>query len=154
VRSSLFAHASVLIDPHTAAACLNELRRRVGSPAVQYKAGHLLREQNRPALEWFLGPSGGMPGHGYVYLIDKVYYVVRTVAQLFDLNGDELYRSGPARFGPDRWPLFLAAANDLLRSKEQNGVVDEFPPIRHARRRSARGRPRRAEAAPNVGGWA
>jgi Protein of unknown function (DUF3800) len=122
----LFAHASVLIDADAAARCLAELRRRVGSPAVQYKAGHLLRAKNRPALEWFLGPRSGMPGQGYVYLIDKVYFVVRTVAHLFDLDADELHRSGPARFGPDRWPLFLAAANDLLRSKDRDGVVDEF----------------------------
>ena len=122
----VFAHASVLVDPAAAAVCLEELRRRVRSPAVQYKAGHLLREKSRPALEWFLGPGSGMPGHGHVYLIDKRYLVVRTLARLFDLDAEQLFRTGPARFGPDRWPHFLTAANDLLRAKEQPGVVDEF----------------------------
>jgi hypothetical protein len=136
----LFAHASVLIDAEAAASCLAELRRRVKSPAIQYKANHLLRERSRPALEWFLGASSGMPGLGYVYLIDKAYFVVRTLANLFDLDADELYRSGPARFGPDRWPVFLAAANDLLRVKEQDGVVEEF--FRVAGGRLAAGRER------------
>jgi hypothetical protein len=122
----LFAHGSVLIDAEAAAGCLAELRRRVKSPATQYKAGHLLREKSRPALEWFLGADSGMPGHGSVYLIDKAYFVVRTVAHLFGLDGEELYRYGPSRFGPDRWPVFLAAANDLLRVKDQDGVVEEF----------------------------
>jgi hypothetical protein len=122
----VFAHASVLLEPATAAACLDELRRRVKSPATQYKAGHLLREKSRAALEWFLGPGSGMPGHGHVYLIDKPYFVIGTLARLFDLDAEELYREGPARFGPDRWPLFLTAANDLLRAKDRPGVVDEF----------------------------
>ena len=111
-----FAHASLEMTVADAAGLLRELRRRIRSPATQYKSGHLLREKNRSALEWFLGPESPVYGHGSVFLIDKAYHVVTQLADLLDLD--------PA--GIDRSPYFLAAANDLLRAKDRPGVVDEF----------------------------
>jgi hypothetical protein len=112
--TDVFAHASLDLDPGTAADCLSELRRRVRSPATQYKSGHLLREKSRPALEWFLGPAGPVYGRGHVFLIDKAYFVATRIAALFGVAV------------ADTSPRFLAAANDLLRGKDQPGVVDEF----------------------------
>jgi hypothetical protein len=111
-----FAHASVTIGAEDAAELLRELRRRIRSPATAYKSGHLLREKNRSALEWFLGPDSPVRGHGNVFLIDKAHHVITQLADLLDLD--------PARI--DRSPYFLAAANDLLRTKDRPGVVDEF----------------------------
>jgi len=40
--TDVFAHASVRLDSQVAAACMREIRDRVRSPAVEYKANHLL----------------------------------------------------------------------------------------------------------------
>jgi hypothetical protein len=122
----VFAHASVSLEPSAAAECLSELRSRIASPATQYGSGHLLREKSRRTLEWFLGPRSPVYGHGHVYLIDKAYFVITKIADLFEVDADALYRDGPPAFGPDRWAIFLSASNDLLRVKDRPGVVDEF----------------------------
>jgi hypothetical protein len=115
----LFAHASVLVSPAAAADCVAELRARIKSPATQYKSGHLLREKSRSTLEWFLGPHSHVYGNGHVYLIDKPYYVVTKIAELFGADPDALWASAPGAY-------FLSAANDLLRGKDQPGVIDAF----------------------------
>jgi hypothetical protein len=79
-------------------------------------------------------------GHGNVYLIDKTYFVVTKIADLFEVDADTLYRDGPPAFGPYRWANFLTASNDLLRVKHRPGVVDEF--FRVAGDRFAGGRDR------------
>jgi hypothetical protein len=112
--TALFAHSSLDLSEDAAADGLAEARRRVRSPATQYKSGHLLREKNRAALEWFLGPGGPVSGHGHVFLVDKAH-VVRV--RLGELLGVPIVATS-ARF--------LAAANDLLRGRDQPGVVDEF----------------------------
>src|SRR4051812_4963609 len=109
-----------------AADCLPGLRRRIRSPASQYKSGHLLREKSRPVLEWFLGPDSPVYGHGSVYLIDKAYYVTLKVAEVFQVDAGALFIDGPVALGAGRWATFLSAANDLLRGKDQPGVVDGF----------------------------
>jgi hypothetical protein len=124
--TDVFAHASLSIAEPAAADCVAELRRRIGSPASQYKSGHLLREKNRRTLEWFLGPQSPVYAHGHVYLIDKAYFVITRLAELYHVDADALARTGPAALGPHRWARFLGAANDLLRGKDQPGVVDEF----------------------------
>jgi hypothetical protein len=124
--TDVFAHASLRVGESTAAGCLTELRRLVRSPASQYKSGHLLREKSRPALEWFLGPDSPVYAHGHVHVIDKAYFVTLRLAELFQVDGDDLFASGPPALGPDRWAGFLGAANDLLRGKDQPGVVDAF----------------------------
>jgi hypothetical protein len=112
--TATFAHASLAIDEQSAAACLAELRRRIRSPAIQYKSNHLLREKNRPVLEWFLSPTSFVYGRGNVFLIDKAHFVTLRVNELFGID-----LAAPSH-------RFLAAANDLLRGKDQPGVVDEF----------------------------
>jgi hypothetical protein len=112
----VFAHSSVSLAADAAAGLVAELRARIRSPATQYKSGHLLREKNRGALEWFLGPASPVRGHGRVFLVDKAHHLVTELAGLLGLDADRL----------DRSPYLLAAANDLLRVKDRPGVVDEF----------------------------
>ncbi|MBB4939031.1 hypothetical protein FHR32_003336 [Streptosporangium album] len=54
-NTDVFAHAGVRLSAESAAECVREIRDRIRSPAVEYKANHLLREKNRPVLEWLLG---------------------------------------------------------------------------------------------------
>ncbi|MEV6636076.1 DUF3800 domain-containing protein [Actinoplanes sp. NPDC051470] len=112
----LFAHASVLMSHADAAALLASLRSRVKSPATSYRAGHLLREKHRPTLRWFLSPDGPVAGLGSVFLLDKAHWVATRTASLLDIPVESL----------DHSPYVLAAANDMLRGKDQPGVVDEF----------------------------
>jgi hypothetical protein len=55
-------------------------------------------------------------GHGSVFVLDKTDWVATRLADLLDVD--------PARI--DRSPYVLAAANDMLRTKDRPGVVDEF----------------------------
>lgn len=112
----LFAHASVSLPAPAAADLLAELRSRIRSPATQYKSGHLLREKNRATLEWFLSADSPVSGQGRVFLLDKAWWVTTRLADLLDLDPSAL----------DTSPYVLAAANDLLRAKDQPGVVEEF----------------------------
>lgn len=55
--TDVFAHASVRLDRAAAAACMRELRERIRSPALEYKAGHVLRGsviglRARPGPRW------------------------------------------------------------------------------------------------------
>lgn len=112
----LFAHASVLMSDAGAAALIAELRARVRSPASSYRANHLLREKHRATLAWFLSPGGPVAGRGSVFLLDKAHWVATRTASLLDIPVETL----------DHSPYVLAAANDMLRGKDQPGVVDEF----------------------------
>ncbi|PZF83290.1 DUF3800 domain-containing protein [Jiangella anatolica] len=121
-NTDVFGYGSVLIDAAAAAACVAELRDRIRSPAVEYKANHLLRSKHRAALAWFLGPTGPIAGHAHVYLVDKPFLLVtRVVAE----GAATLYRAGPRVFGPAAWTAFLTAANDLLRSSGRGPVPDD-----------------------------
>ena len=112
----LFAHASVLLSLDEATALLAEVHARVRSPVSAYRAGHLLREKHRAALRWFLGADGPVAGRGSVFLLDKARWVATHTAELLDIPLSSM----------DRSPYVLAAANDMLRGKDQPGVVDEF----------------------------
>ncbi|GAB2925732.1 hypothetical protein ACFMQL_32120 [Nonomuraea fastidiosa] len=136
-NSSVFAHASVLMDRDTAAACVAELRERAPTPATEYRAGHVLRDKHRAALLWLLGPGGPVLGHVRVFLTDKTFYIVGKVAGL--LQDDHtprigldpraraaavtLYREGPRAFGPGLWAAFLDSFNYLLRAKNGHGIT-------------------------------
>lgn len=119
-NTDVFGHASVRIDAAAAAGCVAELRARIRSPAVEYKANHLLRRKHRATLAWFLGPAGPIAGRAHVYLVDKpfllVSHVVRQVADGTAAAAAGLHRAGPATFGRQPWTAFLTAANDLLRA--------------------------------------
>ncbi|MHA6785674.1 DUF3800 domain-containing protein [Pseudonocardia saturnea] len=69
--TDVFGHAGVDLAAGAAAGCLAELRRRIRSPAVEYKANHLLRGKHRATLLWLFGPSGPVLGHAHVHVVDK-----------------------------------------------------------------------------------
>jgi hypothetical protein len=110
--TDVFAHGSVCLAVEAAARCMRELRERIRSPATEYKANHILREKHRAALEWTLGPSGPLCGRGHVFLIDKEHYVRRKLADALGTDVGAV---------PD-----LAAANDLMRARDDGDVVDAF----------------------------
>ncbi|MGA5302629.1 hypothetical protein ACPCHT_22060 [Nucisporomicrobium flavum] len=145
--TDVFAHAGVHLSAAVAAGCLAELRRRIRSPATQYKANHLQREKHRSALVWFLGPSSPLFRAAHVYLIDKAYFLIGTLAEVLlgppGGTGTGWWQSGPdggrarevsdelyrrhAADGPE--PAFLVAANNLMRGKDRRdlaGPVDAF----------------------------
>ncbi|RSN47546.1 NAD-dependent protein deacetylase of SIR2 family [Amycolatopsis sp. WAC 04197] len=105
-RTGVFAHAGVRLSLEEATACLVELRRRIRSPAVEYKANHLLRTKHRRVLEWFLGPRGPVHGRAQVYLVDKKRLLANELRAL----------AGP-EIRPD--DELLAAFNDVLRTRNR-----------------------------------
>jgi hypothetical protein len=134
--TDVFAHASVRLDTLPAANCMRELRRRIRSPAIEYKANHLLRDKHRSVLTWLLGPVGPLLGNANVYLIDKAFFVVGKVVDLLVDEvadtagmGVTLYREGGRAFGPELWETFLVSSNNLMRAKDRLDVttsVDSF----------------------------
>ncbi len=121
-NTEVFAHASVAIDLDEARACVAELRRRIRSPAVEYKANHLLREKHRAALIWLLGKSGPIYGRARVYLVEKTFLLVRSLVHQTAgaTNGQAsrqalvLHRDAPAKVGLANWQAFLESSNQLL----------------------------------------
>jgi hypothetical protein len=140
--TEVFAHASVRLPGESAANCIQEIRRRIRSPATEYKSNHLLREKHRAVLEWLLGPSGPIHGNAHVYLIDKTFLVVGKVIDLLagevsHSDGPDrrkamavtLYREGQRTFGREAWEVFLRSFNDLMRARNRRGAgisVDSF----------------------------
>ncbi|HLV28686.1 MAG TPA: hypothetical protein VKY60_06130 [Burkholderiaceae bacterium] len=122
--TDVFAHAGVRIDETAARVCIDELRRRITSPATEYKANHVLREKHRPALLWLLGDTGPLYGNAHVHLVDKTFLLVdRLVHLLLDdatiLVSAQLYRDAGRVFGADRWQAFLRATNTVLRARDR-----------------------------------
>lgn len=143
-NTDVFAHASVSIDIDTAADCVREVRQRIGSPATEYKANHLLREKHRTVLTWLLDPTGPIHGRAHVHLTDKTFFVLGRV---IDLLTDEvtfaagtslrprpfaralataLYRDGAQVYGAPLWRDFLDSSNLLTRTKKR---WDPTPPV-------------------------
>ncbi|MET9342708.1 DUF3800 domain-containing protein [Nonomuraea sp. NPDC003804] len=127
-NTKVFAHAGLGLDVESAAACMRAVRDRAPSPTTEYKAFILLRSKHRQARAWLLGPSGPLLGNAHVYLIDKAFFVVRTVIELLPADGDDpadlaaaFYREGQGALGHARWTAFLAACNDLLRTRNGRG---------------------------------
>lgn len=146
-NTDVFAHASVRLDTESATNCVQEIRSRIRSPALEYKANHLLREKHRSVLRWLLGPSGPIHGHAHVQLTDKAFFVVGRVIDLLVGEADEaisigpaqdqhakdmavtLYREGQPALGREQWQAFLESASDLMRTRNRLGVrasVDPF----------------------------
>ncbi|MEU8382762.1 hypothetical protein AB0C32_26675, partial [Streptosporangium sp. NPDC048865] len=92
-NTDVFTHAGVCMDIESAARCIEGIRDRGPSPATEYKANVLLREKNRRALVWLLGPSGPIHGRAHVHLTDKTFLVVRRLAGL--LAGEAAHVPGP-----------------------------------------------------------
>jgi hypothetical protein len=132
--TDVFAHAGVRLAAAEAAECVDEIRHRAPTRAVEYKAHHLMRQRSRAAVEWVLGSAGPLRGNAHVYLADKAFLVVRAVVGLLVDGPTEamaltLYREGRHRFDRARWQDFLVSANNLLRVRNRKDVpapVDTF----------------------------
>jgi hypothetical protein len=127
-ETDVFAHAGIRMSWPEAAACVREIRARIGSPAEEYKANHLLRAKHRAVLEWLLAPDGPLAGRGHVHLTDKTFFAVRAAVTLLAEPGTDalartLHRTGPAAFGPARWEYFLTAFTSVLRLRPRRGVT-------------------------------
>ena len=109
-----FGHASVRLTPDAAAACIAELRRRIRSPATEYKANHLLREKHRRTLVWLLGPDAPLLGHARVHLVDKVLLLRVRLAAVLGVPPAAIPAS------------VLPAGNALLRTRAPATAVDDF----------------------------
>jgi hypothetical protein len=114
--TAVFAHAGVRMSREEASGCVASLREMIKSPALEYKANHLLRSKNRWVLLWFLGPGGPLTGRARVQLVDKRRFLASRVR---------------AEFGAVSGPLELY--NDLLRARGPRGTLDPlFPAILRA----------------------
>jgi hypothetical protein len=152
-NTEVFAHASVAIELDEASACVAELRRRIRSPAVEYKANHLLREKNRAALVWTLGPSGPIHRRARVYLVEKTHFLVRAIfdhaapgnsTETSSKLAHALCQDAPALVGRADWHAFLEWSNQLLWAR--NGdvprpTVAAYYELLDRMRRSTAGRP-------------
>jgi hypothetical protein len=126
-NTDVFAHASVRLGADEAAEVVAEVRRRIRSPASEYKANHLLREKHRKVLVWFLGPDGPLHGGARVHLTDKAYFLLLRAADAQEA-GDrdaaaQLYRHGPRAVGAERWREVLASLTAALRDSVQDGAL-------------------------------
>ncbi|WP_410638948.1 DUF3800 domain-containing protein [Amycolatopsis sp. lyj-346] len=127
-ETDVFAHTGVRMSWPEAAACVREIRARIGSPAEEYKANHLLRAKHRAVLEWLLAPDGPLDGRGHVHLTGKTFFAVRAAVSLLAEQGTDamartLHRTGPAAFGTVRWQFFLTAFTSVLRLNPRRGVT-------------------------------
>ncbi|MBN6040552.1 DUF3800 domain-containing protein [Amycolatopsis sp. 195334CR] len=125
-ETDVFAHAGVRLSSAAAEECLREIRERIRSPALEYKANHLLRSKHRPVLVWLLSPGGPIHGLAEVHLTDKAYF---TAGLLADLLGDDrarLHADGLRTFGARGWTRVLGAFNDLIRTTNRAHPVDSL----------------------------
>lgn len=124
--TDVFAHASVALDEAAASECVAELRRRIRSPATEYKANHVLRSKNRQVLLWLLGSSGPLLGNAQVQLVDKAYFLVSRLTELLvSRPANSLYAGGRST-GGSAWDGFLQAANNLMWARETPDAVEVF----------------------------
>jgi hypothetical protein len=133
-NTDVFAHAGVRLTVAEAAGCVAELRERIRSPALEYKANHLLRSKNRAALEWLLGPTGPLPDAASVLLTDKALFVAGKVVDLLvdevpypecvtrrpDARALALHHDGMRTHGAAGWTEFLRSFTDLLRTSPRH----------------------------------
>jgi hypothetical protein len=133
--TEVFAHASVALSEEAATDCILDLRRRIQSPAQEYKANHLLREKHRSILVWILGASGPTFGTSRVLLVEKSYSLIRVFVDLLargpgqgaevDSMARTLHSDGGVTFGTESWGAFLTALNDMLRARDSRSFAEE-----------------------------
>jgi hypothetical protein len=114
--TEVFAHAGVHIELDAAQECVARLRERIRSPALEYKANHLLRAKHRDVLDWMLGADGPLAGAATVHLVDKTYFAAVRLAELLTDRpmSPALHREA---LGP-RWVAVLAAFDTLMRTRD------------------------------------
>lgn len=140
-NTDVFCHAGVALSGEEASACVRELRRMIRSPAVEYKAEHLLREKNRRALVWFLGPDGPIDHRANAFLVDKKYALLLAFARRMagtptlaghpavrDLGVEgmaaALYRASRSGSGLTGWYRLLSLLNELMWSTRRPDPAD------------------------------
>jgi hypothetical protein len=144
----LFTHASVDLSVDEAADVIRVLRTGFRWSLREFKSGPFLRGPNAAAaLEWLLA---ALNGRAHVYLIDKEYFLVTRIVDLFLVEPSyaagtrltqadrpaalALYRGG--RTGGRDWSFFLAAFVDLVRTKRRHepvaDLIDRFFQARDA----------------------
>lgn len=125
--TDVFAHASVVVTPEVALACIERVRVEARSPATEIKASVILRQQNRRLLEWLLDPHGPLQGAAHVHLTDKAFHLTRRLLDLFGepttpeaaaTRARALHRRAPTVVGEQAWYHVLVAFNELMRSRE------------------------------------
>lgn len=130
-NTAVFAHAAVRLEPEAAAECVTRLRELIGSPALEYKANHLLRAKNRAALEWLL--TEPLADNASVLLVDKALFLAGKIVDLLidqtpypeclrcrpDARARALHRDGPRIHGTCRWSEFLRSFTGLLRTSNR-----------------------------------
>jgi hypothetical protein len=136
--SPVFAHASIRIEPATAAELLQHLRREIGARGTgEYKSPEILRPRRRPILLWLLGSSSPIHGNAYVHLTDTRFFVLARLVDVLlgaqrvsgiaspgrDPRTREmalaLYRSGEESYGAPRWQEFLTLSANLFRTNNR-----------------------------------
>jgi hypothetical protein len=137
-HSPVFAHASVRIEPHTAAELVQHLRREIGARGTgEYKSPEILRPRRRAVLLWFLGSSSPIHRNAYVHLTDTRFFVLARLVDV--LLGEQaargvmppgrnartrsmalaLHRSGEQNYGAVRWQHFLSLSANLFRTNNR-----------------------------------
>src|SRR5215212_7037231 len=133
--SPVFAHASIRIEPATAAELLQHLRREIGARGTgEYKSPEILRARRRPVLLWLLASSSPVHGKAYVHLTDTRFFVLARLVDV--LIGRQpasgiaspgrdartrrltlaLYRHGEQSYGTASWQEFLTLSANLFRT--------------------------------------
>ncbi|MFC0624450.1 DUF3800 domain-containing protein [Kribbella deserti] len=136
--SPVFVHAAVELDLRSAKAWVEAARRSLPYYGDEFKANHLLRERQRPMLNWLLGPDGPIHGRARVHLTDKTFFAVSRMIDVLtteptyasgtslDPKGRAkalaLHHDGPRVFGPDKWHGILLAFTSLMRAKYRSQV--------------------------------
>jgi Protein of unknown function (DUF3800) len=136
-HSPVFAHASIRIEPETAAELITHLRREIDARgAGEYKSPEILRPRRRPVLLWLLGPSSPIHGNAYVHLTDTRFFVLARMIDVL-LSGQPvsgitspgrntrtrpmalaLYGHGEQGYGRSRWQEFLTLSTNLFRTNK------------------------------------
>jgi hypothetical protein len=137
-HSPVFAHASVHIEPETAAELMTYLLREIGARGTgEYKSPEILRPRRRPVLLWLLGPNSPIHGNAYVHLTDTRFFVLARMVDVL-LGGKPvsgitspgrnartrplvlaLYSNGDQNYGTARWQEFLKLSANLFRTNNR-----------------------------------
>jgi hypothetical protein len=137
-HSPVFAHASISLQPETAAELIKHLRREIGARGTgEYKSPEILRSRRRPILLWLLGSSSPIHGNAYVHLTDTRFFVLARMVDV--LLGEQpvsgitspgrnartrplvlaLYSYGDQSYGTSRWQEFLKLSANLFRTNNR-----------------------------------
>lgn len=149
-RSRYMIIGSVAISDEDAADLVDDLRRttRVQAPELKFGTSFARdgQTQRRKALAALLGPGGALEQRASVYVLDKHYFIVGKLIDLFveeqtykqglDIRNTgvarkmarDLFAEGPRALGPVLFDRLLAAtvAFTSYKNRDQQVSVDDF----------------------------